>query len=146
MKTSVKIEGQEKLVKELRRFGEKADDGLHVISEATGQALRLDIMAGYNEGNKVGIVYQKYNPRREHQASEEGQAPASDTGRLANSVTYKSTTGGAEVFTDVEYGPWLEWGTQNIAPRPLWVPEVNKATPVYIQRLRKFLRKLTNEG
>lgn len=109
---------------------------------ATGLELRGAIVKGYSEGGKVGRIYEKYNPRRTHQASEEDQAPATDTGRLKNSVVFTEIGPAAvSVSTDVFYGPWLEYGTQDIAPRPLWVPEANKIQPKFIKRLDAALKE-----
>lgn len=143
MSFTVELNGEKELLAELRKFGRKAEAGIGDVSNATGLELRSAIIKGYNEGGKVGIVYQKYNPRRTHRASEEGQAPATDEGTLANSVTFKNTgKASSEVFTRMFYGPMLEWGTQEIAPRPLWRPEAEKMRPKYNKRLRKLLGRL----
>ena len=39
------------------------------------------------QGGKSGRVYEKYEPRRTHQASRAGEPPASDTGFLASQIT-----------------------------------------------------------
>lgn len=141
MTFSVKIEGGKELREKLKSLGPEIKAGVDIVNNATGLELRTEIVKGYHEGNKVGIVYQKYNPRRTHQASEEGQAPASDTGRLANSVVYFAEHGGVAVKAFADYGSWLEFGTFNIAPRPLWVPEANKMKPKYIGRLEKMIAR-----
>ena len=146
MSFTVELKGDKELVAELRKFGRKAEDGLGDVINATGLELRTQIIKGYNEGGKVGIVYQKYNPRRTHQASEEGQAPATDEGTLWKSVTLKRIgPASVEVFSNLQkpnYGAMLEWGTQDIAPRPLWRPEAEKMRPKYNKRLRKLLGRL----
>lgn len=108
---------------------------------ATGLELRGEIVKGYAEGGKSGRIYEKYNPRRTHQASAPGQAPATDTARLMNSVVFENIgPASISVSTDVLYGLWQELGTQDIAPRPLWVPEAKKIQPKFVKRLEAALR------
>jgi HK97 gp10 family phage protein len=65
-----------------------------------------------------------------HQASAPGEAPATDTGRLVNSIvadaewTGDSITG--YVRADVEYARWLEYGTRKILPRPFLIPAIER--------------------
>ncbi len=67
---------------------------------------------------KTGRIYKRNTV--EHQASAPGESPASDTGRLAQSITtsydISKLTGYVNVST--EYAAALEFGTPRIAPRP----------------------------
>ena len=77
-----------------------------------------------------GRTYQKYNPRRTHQASAPGAYPATDTERLAGSVRMVLPTASSivgEVGTAVTYGAWLEFGTSNMAARPWLLPSFERA-------------------
>lgn len=77
-----------------------------------------------------GRVYQKYKPRRTHQASKPGQPPAEDTGRLLGSVARDVNNKGGEwvgrVGTDLKYGKRLERGTTTIKKRPWLQPTFNE--------------------
>ncbi len=65
----------------------------------------------------------------EHRASAPGEAPAIDTGNLVNSIATELTgPASAVVFTNVEYAPYLEFGTKDIAPRPFLQPAVEAVT------------------
>lgn len=137
---SITVKGTKELTAALKKMSKEAGVRVDKAINATGLELRGEIVKGYNEGGKVGVVYEKYNPRRTHRASEEGQAPASDTGRLANSVVFNRTKShSASVGTNLDYGFFLEFGTQDIAPRPLWVPEVVRITPKYLKRMETAL-------
>jgi HK97 gp10 family phage protein len=61
-----------------------------------------------------------------HQASAPGQPPATDTGRLLNSIghTVGSDADGlyADVSARVAYAVFLELGTRYMAPRPFLRP------------------------
>lgn len=59
-----------------------------------------------------------------------GEAPAVDTGRLRASITHRIEHDGGEsaayVGTNVEYAPWLEFGTSRMRARPFMVPAMNR--------------------
>lgn len=67
---------------------------------------------------KTGKIYRRRGV--EHQASAAGEAPASDTGRLANSgvVELLPDSETARVTFRTEYAVHLELGTKNMEPRP----------------------------
>lgn len=88
----------------------------------------------------TGITYQKYNPRRQHTASAEGEPPASDTGFLVSSIsssvkrTKNSVIG--QIIASAPYAPHLEFGTRDIRPRPFMQPALEKNRP-QIKRIFK---------
>lgn len=141
-RVSVKVDGVKELRGALAEVGRTADGFISDAVNATGLELQGNIKKGYDEPGKVGRVYEKYKPRRTHRASEEGQAPATDTGRLKNSVTFtevgKLTV---TVSTKVAYGHYLEFGTFDIAPRPLWVPEANAIAPKFKKRIEDAIAR-----
>lgn len=144
MTQTIKIEGSEALQRALRKLGEDARKEVKKEIDKTGLSLRGNIVKKYQRGPATGIVYEKYNPRRTHQASAAGEAPATDTGRLASSVTFESTGPlTVEVSTEVEYGPYLEFGTRDIAPRPNWVPSVQEEEPKFNERIERALKRAT---
>ena len=148
MSVTMKVNPAEerRLIKALRELGDDAEDELSKAINATGLSLRGSIVKKYRRGPATGIVYEKYNPRRTHQASAAGEAPATDTGRLADSVTFdRQGKLQVEVSTDVEYGPPLEFGTRTIEPRPNWVPSIQEEEPKYKERLNGALEKATRK-
>ena len=109
---------------------------------ATGLELRGDIVKAYQRGPASGVTYEKYNPRRTHTASAPGQAPATDTGRLASSVDFKREGPmSATVGSAVVYAAMLEFGTSRIAPRPAWVPATEAMRPKFRKRLEAALER-----
>lgn len=144
MSVTLKLEGTEALARALRKLDADARKEVKKAVDATGLSLRGTIVKKYQRGPATGEIYEKYNPRRTHQASAPGEAPATDTGRLANSVVTEDTGPlTIEVGTDVEYGPYLEFGTRTIAPRPNWVPSVQEETPKYIRRVEAAIKRAT---
>ncbi len=69
-----------------------------------------------------------------HQASAPGEAPAIDTGNLVNSIQVELTgPAAAVVYTNVEYAPYLEFGTIDMEPRPFLQPAVDAVTAAVAQ-------------
>lgn len=142
MSVTLRLEGTEALNRALRKLDEDARKEVKKAVDATGLSLRSTVVKKYQRGPATGEIYEKYNPRRTHQASAPGEAPATDTGRLANSVTIDDVGPlTIEVGTDVEYGPFLEFGTRTIAPRPNWVPSVQEEEPKYARRIEAAIRR-----
>ena len=81
----------------------------------------------------TGITYQKYNPRRQHTASAEGEPPASDTGFLVSNITsnvkQQGTSVVGQIIASAPYAPHLEFGTSNIRPRPFMQPALERNRP-----------------
>lgn len=144
MVATLRLEGMQDLDRALKQLGDRATKHVADAVNATGLELRTEIVKKYQRGPATGAIYRRGNTV--HQASAAGEAPATDTGRLASSVQY-SKTGPieAEVKTEVKYGPMLEFGTINIQPRPNWVPSVEAIKPKFNGRLQDALRKAANE-
>ena len=141
----IEISGTEEVAQALRQYGQKAERAVFEAVLKTAIDVNGDIKKRIQRGPKTGKVYQKYNPRREHQASdgEKKEAPATDTGRLVNSIDFKMEGPlTATVSSLLAYAAYLEFGTQNIAPRPAWVPSVEAARPKFKKRLEEALRKV----
>jgi hypothetical protein len=76
-----------------------------------------------------------------HQASAEGESPASDMGKLANSMTYDVKRPTPMIYqvkigTNMKIGFWLEYGTKFIKPRPF-------ARRFIIEQEKKIMRMAT---
>lgn len=135
---TITLQGSKELVSAL---GNMSDDVRQAVSAAvvgTAMELRGDVVKSIQRGPKTGRVYQKSSPKRAHQASAPGQAPATDTGRLANSITFDQIGDlTATVGSKLAYSLYLEFGTRNIAARPFFRPAVEKMRPKFIKRLER---------
>jgi phage gpG-like protein len=141
-RVTLDLQGGEQLAAALRAYGAKAEKHVGDAVNATGLELRGDIVKKYQRGPASGRTYEKYNPRRTHTASAPGQAPATDTGRLASSVNFKREGPmSATVGSDVVYAAMLEFGTSRIDPRPAWVPATEAMRPKFRQRLETALAR-----
>ena len=138
----MQLEGGDQLAAALRAYGAKAERHIGDAVNATGLELRGEIVKAYQRGPASGVMYEKDNPRRTHQASLAGEAPATDTGRLASSVNFKREGPmSATVGSDIAYAAMLEFGTSRIDPRPAWVPAVEAMRPKFRQRLETALAR-----
>lgn len=84
---------------------------------------------------KTGRKYGK------HVASAPGESPAVDSSNLTGSISqiFPSTLE-AEIGTPVIYAPFLEDGTENIDPRPLWARTAREALPTLENMLAAEIR------
>lgn len=124
-------------IKKMERNLEKVlDKEVMLAAVDTANIARKSIQ----RGPKTGITYQKYNPRRTHQASAAGEAPATDTGALVSSITQEKT-GKAEaiVGSRIVYSKFLEFGTRDIDERPFLRPALKKAQKNWEKRMLKEL-------
>ena len=136
---NITLTGDKQLLKNLAAFGKAADKYVADVVNGTAQNIRTTAIKSIQRGTKSGVVYQKYTPNRTHQASAPGQAPASDTGRLANSITADIDGKQATITAATEYAAPLEFGTRDIQPRPFMVPAVEQERPKFEQRLQKIV-------
>lgn len=142
MTATIRLEGSEELQRQLRRLSDDLRDEAGKAVLATAVELRADIVRSIQRGPASGITYKKSNPTRTHTASSEGQPPMSDTGRLANSITFDRVGDlTATVGSELAYAPWLEYGTSRMAARPFFRPAVERMTPKYIGKLEDIIRR-----
>jgi len=140
----MKLEGLEGLQAALGKMTKEIEAEVERAVEATGLELRGEVVKAYQRGPASGITYEKSNPNRTHTASAPGEAPATDTGRLASSVTYKKEGRmGATVGSEIVYAAMLEFGTSRIAPRPAWVPAVEAMRSKFERRMKDAVARAT---
>lgn len=136
---SITLEGLDEM-KEL--FKQAKDEVKREVSQAVARStlsVHSRAVKRIQNGPASGIVYELYKPRRTHQASAPGQPPMSDTGRLASSMQFEIDELTGYVFTPVEYGPYLEFGTSRMAARPFLFPSVEEERPVFMKALKEIL-------
>lgn len=132
----LEIQGGAEVSQWLRKYGERFAKEAEKAVKATAIEVRGDIVKRIQQGPATGVVYQKSSPSRTHQASAPGEAPATDTGRLASSIVFEMTGRlSATVGSDLVYAAALEFGTATIDPRPAWLPAVEAARPKFMKRL-----------
>jgi HK97 gp10 family phage protein len=136
--TTIVLQGGKELAAALRNASKDMQAAVADAVTATGLELRGDVVKRIQRGPATGRTYQRRGVT--HTASAPGQAPATDTGRLANSVTFEqagpvSVTVGSALI----YAAYLEYGTTRMAPRPVWRPAVEDMAPKFRNRLLRAL-------
>jgi HK97 gp10 family phage protein len=140
MSVTIRLEGSEQLQRELRRLSGDLREEAGKAVLATAVEMRADIVKSIQQGPASGRTYEKYKPRRTHTASAPGQPPMSDTGRLANSITFDRLGDlTASVGSVLNYAAWLEYGTSRMAARPFFRPAVERMRPKYIGKLEDLI-------
>lgn len=93
-------------------------------------------------GPASGRTYQSSVAGRDHQASAPGEAPMSDSGNLAGSIATSSDGLEGVVFTPLDYGRWLEFGTSDgkLKPRPWLLPSLEEDAPRFKRGLQRILK------
>jgi HK97 gp10 family phage protein len=135
----MQLTGTEELKRALREFGLQADRQIADIVRGTAQNVRSHAIKAVQRGRKSGDVYEKYQPKRTHRASAPGQAPATDTGALVRSIQADIRGRDAEVSANVDYAVYLEFGTQDMEPRPFLFPALEKERPAWDRRLQRIV-------
>ena len=144
MTVTIRLEGSDQLQRQLRRLSDDLREEAGRTVLATAIEMRADIVTSIQRGPASGRTYKKSNPTRTHTASAPGQPPMSDTGRLANSITFDRVGDlTATVGSNLNYAPWLEYGTSRMAARPFFRPAVERMRPIYIGKLEDIIRRAT---
>jgi hypothetical protein len=136
----LEITGTQEVAKALKAYGKRAEDEIAKAVTATALQVDGDIKKAIQRGAKSGRTYNRRG--KAHQASAPGEAPATDTGSLVSSITFKQVTRlTAEVESRLDYAAYLEFGTQRMGARPAWVPAIEKAQPDFTRRVSDAIRR-----
>lgn len=139
---SMKINGGKALADALRNASKDVQQEASnaVLDFATD--MHSDVVRAVQRGPASGLVYEKYTPRRTHQASARDEAPMSDTGRLASSIYFEQRGKvSAVVGTKIEYAAFLEYGTRDkkILPRPFFRPAYERGKAEFRRTMERIL-------
>jgi len=104
---------------------------IKLIFNIAGNMVRNTAVQSILSGGGGGKTYQKYNPKRTHTASAEGQSPKSDTGFLASNIAVNldKRNLAVDVESKADYSIHLEFGTQNMKARPFMFPALEENKP-----------------
>ncbi len=134
------VEGAKKIAEQLRKQGEEYSKEVRKIINVGAIDIHRDAVQSIERGSKTGIVYTLYDPKRQHQASAPGEAPATDKGDLIRQVTIVTDADGtgASIVSAADYSWFLEFGTANMAPRPFMQPALDKNIPEIVRKLKNL--------
>jgi HK97 gp10 family phage protein len=144
MDIKFKVSNLKKVLSQLDKLEKDMEIPFQQIVKGGGQLIRTEAIKSIQTGAKSGVMYQKYNPRREHRASAPGQAPASDTGNLVSKITVKQKSKDiVNVESNANYSAYLEYGTSRMQPRPFMLPAFEKSKkPIINAVFNRVKRKI----
>jgi len=144
MDIKFKVTNLKKVLSQLNRLGKDMEVPFQEIVKGGGQLIRGEAIKSIQSGAKSGVMYQMYNPRREHRASAPGQAPASDTGNLVSKIIVKQKSKNiTNVESNADYSAYLEYGTSKMQPRPFMLPAFEKSKkPILNAVFNRVKRKI----
>ena len=130
MRIFVDVKDFEKVQKAMDDLVANVGKPFEQVLEGGGQEIRKEAVRSIQQDPKSGIIYQRYNPRRRHQASAKGEAPASDTGFLVSQIkVQKKSPDEVVVESTAPYSAFLEFGTSQMGERPFMHPATMRAFP-----------------
>lgn len=151
----IEIEGLEDTLKALTRLGDAGIREAEKALDASALKVQRDAKDSILRGTKSGKVYTRaggQNLSATHRASDEGEAPANDTGLLVDSIIWDRDGLDARVFTrDADfsggenYPSYLEFGTINMAARPFMRPALKKNQDYIVRQMQKAMERATQE-
>ena len=127
---NVNVKDFDKVKKAIDELIANVDKPFEEVLEGGGQEIRKEAVRSIQQDPKTGIIYQRYNPRRRHQSSAKGQAPASDTGFLVSQIKVrKKNRDEVVVESTAPYSAFLEFGTSQMGERPFMHPAAIRSFP-----------------
>lgn len=143
MEFSVQIEGLDRIGNATQQVRDNVAAEIRKALYASAQKVEAEAKKSIVSGEKTGRTYKRGGVL--HKASAPGEAPASDTGRLVNSITSGVAPSGSESFVVagrgvVKYARMLEFGTFKMAARPFLFPALEKSKAWITERLNKAVR------
>ena len=138
------VKNLKKVLSQLDKLEKDMEVPFQEIVKGGGQLIRTEAIKSIQTGAKSGVMYQKYNPRREHRASAPGQSPASDTGNLVSKIIVKQKSlNVVHVESNADYSAFLEFGTSKMQPRPFMLPAFEKSKkPILDATFGRVVRKI----
>lgn len=110
---------------------------LSAVVRKTAADLRAQMVLSFRPP-KTGEFYSRGG--RIHQASAEGEAPARDTGNLAEGIQLRTVDPYTVMISVLPvYGAYLEFGTIHMAPRPYMAPAIQKVKGEFSRQVQHVL-------
>ena len=124
------------------KIGPKTLALLSRVVRKTASDIEADAKLSIQTGPKTGRVYELYGPRRTHQASAPGEAPATDIGNLVNGIHTKPISKlESHVISSADYSADLEYGTTKMAARPFMTPATENNREPFLRACKAAIRQ-----
>jgi HK97 gp10 family phage protein len=138
VRISASTTGGEQVIRNLQKYGDERERKVQGVIDLTAQLVRSDAIKSMQSSPASGRTYNRRSIL--HTASSSPNPPRVDQGDLVKSI--KALVGRLEAFvgTNQKYGPYLEFGTQNMEPRPWLFPAFERQRRNFVNRLREAMR------
>ena len=118
------IKNKARFIKGLEtKMAQRPEQNIRRAMAKSGMLVRNEAIDSILRGAKTGEMVTRYNPTRQH--------PASDTGRLVNSIAHDVIKQGnnfmGRVIASAEYAVHLEFGTNKMGARPFLRPALHES-------------------
>lgn len=140
MTETISVDGLPELLSDMEGVRKSIRKYLEAALVSIGNDVQREMVQGILSGGKTGKVYKRGTVS--HRASAPGEAPASDTGRLASSIGSFPDLSALAVEIGVkrpmvEYATYLEFGTSKMEPRPFIAPAGKRTRENNFSKIKK---------
>jgi len=144
MDITFKVSNMKKVLSQLDGLAKDMELPFQEVVKGGGQLIRAEAIKSIQTGAKSGVIYQMYNPRREHRASAPGQSPASDTGNLVSKIIVRQKSQDVtSVESNANYSAYLEYGTSKMEARPFMLPAFERSKkPIVDAVFKRVIQKI----
>lgn len=141
MRAGIKVKNTDKVIKKLQQLPAKVTVEVKKAVETSALLVEGTAKTSIQRGPKSGEIYVRQNIT--HQASASGEAPATDTGALASSISHWFKDDGLSVLIGsyLQYARFLEYGTVNMDARPFLFPSVESNRQAIRQMFADAIKK-----
>lgn len=131
--------------KKIHSIKENTEEGIRLAMLEIGKHMRDDAKKYIEEEPKTGRLY-NIGRNKTHRASAPGESPANLTGRLKESIGYKTTGEELELGAKAKYSKFLEEGTSKIKPRPYLKRAIRENEKDAYNYLMQYLKQELTSG
>jgi HK97 gp10 family phage protein len=138
---TMKVEGLDAAIRRVTDLGEHGKAEVSKAIRASALKIQADVVDSITRGGKTGRVYQR--GEKTHTASAPGEAPASDSGDLARNIVIRTQGREGEVTAKIRHAYWMEFGTQDIEPRPFMRPALDANRDYIFEQIERAMQRAT---
>lgn len=138
------LKGVDKALKKAQRAADSFEENRNsAVKEATLRIHEEAVRIVSENANGTPAV--RYGPKRNVSVSKPGNAPHTDTGRLRQSIKFNYKDGVGQVGSNLKYAAHLEFGTEDVAPRPWLSTAVSDTSKEVAEIFQKWFNKAMKE-
>lgn len=141
----IRVEGEEELERSFAKAGDQVN--LEIVQAVNQALIILEQYAKLITGRPGGGRLYPRPGGTHHRASVPGAPPARDSGQLTTGISSQVSQGleGVQgiIGTNEEYGPYLEYGTARMEPRPFMIKTLVDKQDEVIKSLERVLDKVS---